>query len=326
MKLLIREQDQAIRLSHLPSFLSSDWSIEAINHLDSDLWFRQLQTVDAVISMQWTDPGIPCDNLKLLQLPGAGLDALDLQTIPVHTSVCNVFEHEIPIAEFVIAAILQWVTHLNTLDRNMRQNNWSGSHLFGPTHEELYGKTIGILGYGHIGKEVAKRIKPFGVRVIGCGPREPASGEKPDTFYLIDQLDAVLELSDFILVSTPLTEETEGLISKSEFKKMKNTAVIINVARGSIINEEALYRACKEKQIGGAVIDTWYQYPQYISEQIPPSRYNFNGLDNVIMSPHASTWTDSLIYRRTKLIAENLNRLARGEPLLNVVKHCAKIK
>ena len=110
------------------------------------------------------------------------------------------------------------------------------------------------------------------------------------------------------------------------FKKMKNTAVIINVARGSIINEEALYRACKEKQIGGAVIDTWYQYPQDISEQIPPSRYNFNGLDNVIMSPHASTWTDSLIYRRTKLIAENLNRLARGEPLLNVVKHCAKIK
>ncbi|MDA0237466.1 MAG: 2-hydroxyacid dehydrogenase [Proteobacteria bacterium] len=306
--------------------LSSAWSIEAINHIESDLWFAQLQTADAVISMQWTDPNIPCNNLKLLQLPGAGLDGLDFRTIPAHTSVCNVFEHEIPIAEFVIAAILQWVTHINTLDRNMRKNNWSGSSLFGPTHEELCGKTIGIIGYGHIGREVAKRIKPFGVHVIGCGPRKPVSGEKPDTFYLIDHLDTVLGLCDFILISTPLTEETEGLISKSEFKKMKKTAVIINVARGSIINEGALYQACKEKQIGGAVIDTWYQYPDNISEQIPPSRFNFNELDNVIMSPHASAWTNSLIYRRTKFIAENLNRLARGEPLLNIVKHSDKIK
>ena len=326
MKVLIKEQDEATRLSHLPSLLSSDWSIEAINHLNSDLWLERLQEVDALISMRWMDPGIPCHNLKLIQLPGAGLDGLEFQTIPAHTSVCNVFEHEVPIAEFVVAAILQWVTQLNALDRSMRQNDWSGSHLFGPTHEELSGKTIGILGYGHIGKEVAKRIKPFGVHVIGYGPREPVSGEKPDTFYHIDQLHTVLELCDFILISAPLTEETEGLISQSEFKKMKETAVIINVARGSIINEEALYQACKEREIGGAVIDAWYQYPEKISNRTPPSNFNFNELDNVIMSPHASAWTDALIYRRTKFIAENLNRLARDEPLLNIVKYSDKMK
>ena len=107
---------------------------------------------------------------------------------------------------------------------------------------------------------------------------------------------------------------------------MKETAVIINVARGSIINEEALYQACKEREIGGAVIDAWYQYPEKISNRTPPSNFNFNELDNVIMSPHASAWTDALIYRRTKFIAENLNRLARDEPLLNIVKYSDKMK
>lgn len=326
MKLLIRQQDEDIRLSRLPSLLNVDWSIEAVNHLDTDLWLENLESVDAVITMNWINPGVKCENLKLIQLPGAGLDGLDLDAIPKQTSVCNVFEHEIPIAEFVMAAILQGVTNLTQLDKNIRSNNWSGSYLFGPVHDELFGKTIGIIGYGHIGREVAKRIKPFGVQVIGCGPRIPTSGVRPDAFYTVEDLDTVLALSDFILVSTPLTPETKGLISKTQFRKMKTSAIILNIARGEVINEEALYQACRDKEIGGAVIDTWYQYPRSISDNTPPSRFNFSELDNVIMSPHASTWTDALIHRRTKFIAENLNRLSRRQPLLNVVKQSDKIK
>jgi phosphoglycerate dehydrogenase-like enzyme len=326
MKLLIREQDQDIRLNHLPSLLNADWSIEAVNHLDTDLWSEKLKSVDAIITMSWINHGVTCENLKLIQLPGAGLDGLDLDAVPKQTSVCNVFEHEIPIAEFVMAAILQGVTNLVQLDKNIRSNNWSGSYLFGPAHDELFGKTIGIIGYGHIGKEVAKRIKPFGVQVIGCGPRIPTAGEIPDVFYSVEDLDTVLALSDFILISTPLTPETKGLISKNEFKHMKRSAVILNIARGEVINEEALYQACRDKEIGGAVIDTWYQYPTSISDNTSPSRFNFSELDNVIMSPHASTWTDALIRRRTKFIAENLNRLSKGQPLLNVVKESDKIK
>ena len=326
MKLLIREQDQEIRLSHLPSLLNSNWSIEAVNHFDTDLWLKKLQNVEAVITMNWSNPGVACKTLKLIQLPGAGLDGLDLKTIPKQTSVCNVFEHEIPIAEFVMTAILQGVTNLIQLNQNIRNNNWSGSYIFGPAHEELFGKTISIIGYGHIGKEVAKRIKPFGVYVIGCGPREPTSGERPDAFYPIGDLNTVLALSDFILISAPLTSETRGLISKTQFKKMKSSSVIINIARGEIIDEDALYHACKERKIGGAVIDTWYQYPIRFSEHTPPSRFNFSELDNILMSPHASAWTNALIHRRTRLMAENLNRLSKGLALLNVVKQSDKIR
>ena len=148
---------------------------------------------------------------------------------------------------------------------------------------------MGIIGEGHSGREVAKRIKPCGGQVIGCGPRIPTSGVQPDAFYTVEDLDTVLALSDFILVSTPLTPETKGLISKTQFRKMKTSAIILNIARGEVINEEALYQACRDKEIGGAVIDTWYQYPRSISDNTPPSRFNFSELDNVIMSPHAST-------------------------------------
>ena len=85
MKLLIREQDQDIRLNHLPSLLNADWSIEAVNHLDTDLWSEKLKSVDAIITMSWINHGVTCENLKLIQLPGAGLDGLDLDAIPKQT-------------------------------------------------------------------------------------------------------------------------------------------------------------------------------------------------------------------------------------------------
>ena len=320
MKLLIREIDLEIRLRDLASLLNPQWQVKATNHLESDLWLKEIQKVDAVISMDWVYPGVTCDRLKLIQLPGAGLDGIDFTTVPSQTSVCNVFEHEIPIAEYVMAAILQSIIKLPQMDQNLRKNNWTGSHLFGPTHGELHGKTIGILGYGNIGKEVAKRAKPFGLKIIGCGPREPLSGVKPNVFYPLDRLNEMLKTSDFLLISAPLTSETENLITKSQLKKMKASSIIINIARGPIVDEEALYVACKERIIGGAVIDTWYQYPKTDKVDTPPSRFDFGQLDNVIMSPHASAWTDALVRRRTKFMAENLNLLIQNKQLRNIVK------
>jgi phosphoglycerate dehydrogenase-like enzyme len=270
--------------------------------------------------MDWVYPGVTCDRLKLIQLPGAGLDGIDFTAVPSQTSVCNVFEHEIPIAEYVMAAILQSVIKLPQMDKNLRKNNWTGSHLFGPTHGELHGKTIGILGYGNIGKEVAKRAKPFGLKIIGCGPRKPLSGVKPNVFYPLDRLNEMLKTSDFLLISAPLTSETENLITRSQLKKMKASSIIINIARGPIVDEESLYLACKERIIGGAVIDTWYQYPKNDKIDTPPSRFDFGQLDNVIMSPHASAWTDALVRRRTKFMAENLNLLIQNKQLRNIVK------
>jgi phosphoglycerate dehydrogenase-like enzyme len=101
---------------------------------------------------------------------------------------------------------------------------------------------------------------------------------------------------------------------------MKSTALLINVARGALIDEQALYEACRDRRIGGAAIDTWYQYPAQGKTHAEPSRLPFRDLDNMIMTPHASAWTQGLLPRRCRLIAQNLDRLARAEVLVNVVR------
>ena len=110
------------------------------------------------------------------------------------------------------------------------------------------------------------------------------------------------------------------MIGTQQLARMKPSAVIINVARGALIDERALFEACREKRIGGAVIDTWFKYPVEGHEVAEPSSLPFRELENVVMTPHASGWTEGLRPRRCKMIAGNLDRLARGEPLINVVK------
>jgi phosphoglycerate dehydrogenase-like enzyme len=122
-----------------------------------------------------------------------------------------------------------------------------------------------------------------------------------------------------VLLALPLDASTKGLLGNAEFARMKPGAVVINVARGALVDERALFEACKSRRIGGAILDTWYRYPGPGEIRGEPSSLPFRELDNVIMTPHASGWTEGLRPRRCKFIAENLDRLARGAPLRNVV-------
>ncbi len=135
-------------------------------------------------------------------------------------------------------------------------------------------------------------------------------------------LQALLAESDYVVIACPLSDETRGLIDADALAHVQDSAVIINVARGEIIDERALFDACQKRAIGGAVIDTWYRYPTAgdpETERCLPSRYPFQRLDNVIMTPHASGWSRGLLHRRWRVMIDNFNRRARGEPLMNVV-------
>jgi len=319
MKLLVKAQDIDIRLAHLANLLNPEWVINPVDINDKKQWSYGLKSADAVITMDWDYHNQSFERLKLIHLPGAGLDAINFKSVPDQVTVCNVFEHEVPISEYVISSILMWTTRIHLQDRLLRKNDWSGSHLFGPTHQELCGKTIGILGYGRIGKAIASRIKPFGVEVIACSPRSPSSGVTPDKYYPMSQLSQFLSESDFLVIAAPLTDETHDLIGDKELTQMKPNSVLINIARGTIVNEKAIFNVLKTGTIRGAVIDTWYRYPENSSDDIPPSNYDFSKLENVIMTPHSSAWTDGLILRRNRVIAENLNRLSDGRDLMNVV-------
>lgn len=307
------------RLAKVPEFLTTPWTIEVADSEHRDSFSRALSRADAIVSMDWPAGMPPAPRLKLLQLPGAGIDEIAFDAVPAQATVCNVYEHETGISEYVLAAMLQWVIPIPKLQSALRGGDWQGSHLFGPTHQELFGRTLGIIGYGRIGREVARRAAAFGMRILACNRTVGGGDGAVETVEPMEKLMHMISQSDFILLAMPLSQETNGIIGSSQLAAMKSTAVVINVARGLLIDEQALYEACRDRIIGGAIIDTWYRYPATNAECCFPSRFPFHELDNVIMTPHASAWTEPLTLRRSGFIARNLDRLARNESLLNVV-------
>ena len=320
MKLLIKNVDNDGRLALIPEFLETKWTVDVANHEDRSELQRKLADADAMISMNWTRNMPLAPKLKLLHLPGAGTDDIAFETVPAQAAVCNVFEHEIGIAEYVLSAMLQSVIGIPRIDAALRRGEWYGSHLSGPRHGELFGQTLGIVGYGHIGREVAARARAFGMNILACS-RTPRGGDGlVECVEPMEKLDELLAKSDFVLLAVPLDSSTAGLIGRERIARMKPGAFIINVARGALIDEIALYEALRDHRIGGAAIDTWFRYPAQGEARGDPSNLPFRDLDNVIMTPHGSGWTKGLLPRRCRLIAQNLDHLARGEPLVNVVR------
>lgn len=322
MRLVIKGKKAEGRVAAIARWLETDWTIAVWDPDDpaSDL-VRLLAEADALIAMRYGAEMPPAPRLRLLQLPGAGYDQIDFDAVPAACAVCNMFEHEIGIAEYVMAAMLEWTIRLMRMDAHLRRGDWRDS-LFvdGPVHGELFGRTLGIVGYGHIGRETARRARAFGMRVIAATRRPERADDALNEAMGMDRLDDLLTAADFVVLAVPLLPETRGLIGTAELARMKPDAVLINVARGAVVDEDALYAALRKRRIGGAVIDVWYRYPNGPGERVTPSRHPFQELDNVIMTPHASGWTDGLLARRARAIAANLDRFARGEPLANVVR------
>ena len=321
MKLLLRQAtDQRMRF--LDKRLGEPWRVQVLGDADGREAFAEaVADADAVVSMRWTPEYPRPEGLKLVQLPGAGFDAVDFDAVPPNATVCNVYEHEIGIAEFLVLAMLEWEIRLSRMDADLRRGTWRGSFVDdAPLHGEIHGKTVGFVGYGRIARETARRLKAFGVHTLAC-TRTPSRGDDHvDEIAGMDGLHAMLARVDHAVVCCPLSDDTRGLIDAAALDALGPAGVLHNVARGAVVDEDALWHACSERRIAGAVIDTWYQYPPSGGDKAHPSRHPFAALDNVIMSPHASGWSAGLLDRRWSVIVDNLHRLSRGDALLNVLK------
>lgn len=250
-------------------------------------------------------------NLKWAQLASAGVDrVLKSQEVMnrevVITNASGV--HAIPISEYILSLMFAFARNLPQHMRSQSAGKWERQ---GETRE-LEGTTVGLIGVGKIGEKTAQKAKALNMKVLGVRRNPDRTSPYVDKTVGPDGLHDVLAASDWVVVTAAGTEETNGLIGEPELAVMKQSAVIINIARGSLIQEDALVRALQEKRIAGTGLDVFETEP--LPEDSPLWQ-----MPNVIITPHVAGGTPYYMDRLMDIFVENLKRYQAGESLINVV-------
>jgi phosphoglycerate dehydrogenase-like enzyme len=312
MKILVPAQIREVLEPMLPTGIQAVW-------VDSDGSFDH-NPADAVAYFRWwTDQPVlervlaAAPSLRWMHTPSAGVDRVLTPTVLARdiTLTNSAGVHAIPIAEFVLGFMLAHAKQMDAYRAAQGQARWDRS----PEPRELYESTLLIMGIGGIGQAIAERAAAFGMRVYGSR-RTPQP--MPGVARVVGGAGwrELLPEADYIVVATPLTPETRGMIDAAAFAAMKPTAYLINIARGAVIDEPALIAATRGGQIGGAALDTFEQEPL-------PSESPLWGLPNVTITPHATANSPRMRERQIALFVENLARFRDGQPLINVVDKSA---
>jgi D-2-hydroxyacid dehydrogenase (NADP+) len=247
-------------------------------------------------------------NLRWFQATSAGVDELigagfGGRGVAVTTSSGV---HATPIGEFALHLMLMFAKQATRSLNAQSQRRWQRL-----TPSELRDATVGIVGLGHIGSEVARLAKSFGCRVLAA---DRASGDAgpADELLALAELPRLLAESDYVVLSLPLSTETRHLIGEAELRAMKSSAVLVNICRGAVVDEAALVRALREGWIAGAGLDVFEREPL-------PAESELWGMENVVISAHVSGATTHYFERAVPIFCENLRRYLDGRPLLNAI-------
>lgn len=255
--------------------------------------------------------------LRWLQYPGAGVDSLQPTGLLAANSGIIVTTaagiHAINISEYAFGSMLMFNRSWPQMVRNQDSHLWpQNANWYKLGGRELVDQTLGIVGLGSIGRRIAQLGRAFGMKVLGLR-RSATQGEQDpdvDQLYSVGQLHELLSLSDYLVLTVPLTPESEKMIGEAELRAMRPHAYLVNVGRGRVIDEPALIRALKEGWIGGAGLDVTAEEPL-------PADSPLYSMPNVILTPHISGVTVNYDKRLTALFAENLRRYRAGKSLLN---------
>jgi len=253
--------------------------------------------------------------LSALVIPWAGLPGAtaDLMAKIPHVAVHNLHHNAPATAEMALALLLAAAKSIVAADNNLRLGDWTMRGEMSAA-VQLEGATALVLGYGAIGRRVARGCRGLGMKVIAVA-RHSAMPEGDDELHLVDALPEVLPRADALLVCLPATPHTEGLLGPNQLALLPQHCVLVNVARGQIVHEQALYDALRAKRIRAAGLDVWWKYPDSDPAQCAPSRFPFHELPNVVMSPHRGGHVQQTESLRMKALAELLNAAAQGRPM-----------
>lgn len=254
-----------------------------------------------------------CKNVKLICLTATGFDNIDTEYCrEAGIAVCNVVGYSTQnVAQLTLAMALSLACHLNEYNRSVYDGTYSkgkSANILTPVYHEVFGKTWGIVGYGNIGKQVAKVAEALGCRVI-VNKRTPTSDA------LCVDIDTLCREADIISIHTPLNEQSRGLINRDRINLMKKNAVLINVARGAVVDEEALCDAILENRLGGVGIDV------YTTEPFPSDHpySKIAGRDNVFLTPHMAWGSYEARVRCCDEILLNIEAFLNGEKRCRIV-------
>ncbi len=283
----------------------------------------------------YTGRGVPtpeqAPRLRWIQLYSAGINHVAKEPIVQSENVELTTAsgiHATPMSEFCLAMMLAFTYKLPRLLQQQARVEWNDDRQTAFNPVPLRGQTVGIVGYGSIGRELARAADALGMSVLATkrdvmhpadedSYHEPGTGdpegEIPLRLYPPQALASMARECDFLVVTTPLTDDTHHLVSAAVLKAMKKTAVLINVARGAVVDEAALIETLQVRRIGGAALDVFEQEP------LPPESPLWK-LDNVIVAPHIAGSFSTYDEKGALLFAENLERYLDGRPLLNRVQ------
>ncbi|WP_054025042.1 D-2-hydroxyacid dehydrogenase [Bacillus sp. FJAT-28004] len=298
------------QLDQIYTVIPPEWKV---THGDKEQWAPHLKEAEIIVGWNKTAAEQclnPNTKLRWIQNWGAGVDGFPLAEMAaqgiVLTNASGV--HAFPISETILAMMLAFSRKLHLSIRHQIQNTWKSTGEL----NEIHGRTMGVIGVGEIGEETARLGKAFGMKVLGVR-RSGEPSQYVDQMFDNLGLDEVLRLSDYIIVTLPLTPETYRLFGRREFALMKTSAHFINIGRGGTTDTDALLEALREGKIAGAGLDVFEQEP--LPETSPLWQ-----MDNVIITPHNSGSTLYYDDRAMEIFMTNLKSyLHNGKPSYNLV-------
>ena len=247
---------------------------------------------------------------------GAGYDGIALDAVPAGCQVANVYGHDYGIAEYAFMTMAALNRELFQADAALRQGQWHGGPL-----RELRGRHVLIVGLGRIGREVARWAHFVGMHASAVTEHPSEERRQAAGLARIGSLADLADFAttaDFVVIAVPHAESTTNLVDEHVLAAMRPSTYLVNVGRGPVVDQWALYAALASGRLAGAAIDVWYHYPEG-SEALLPSDAPFQALPNVILTPHTAGYTEGTMRHRYSAIAENIRRVSAGEPLENVV-------